>query len=476
MTLGDVILGTHADVFHTSNDRLVQGVGSASELGREVPAFTTDSREVVPGALFFALRGEREDGHNFVTQALEHGAAVAIVSRPVDGQVPTGRTLLMSPDPLHALQQLARYWRMKHELSVIGVTGSIGKTTVKEAILQALQPLGENAVLASTGNLNSEVGLPLELLRLRPDHKTAVLEMGMYQRGEIALLADIAQPQIGVVTNVQANHLERTGSLVHTAQAKAELVHALPGEGLAVLNGDDPIVWAMAPASAASTVSYGLSRRWDFAGTDVRGYGRDGFSLVVKHGSSDLTVSCPAPGAHNAVNILPAVAIAHYLGVAWTNIGEALAGFRVPGRAVFVDGPHGSTILDDRYNASAASVVAALRLLREASGNHKALLGDMYELGDEEEPEHRMVGRACADLDSLMLLGPRTRWIKEEALRAGLPNERIFTLRDKEHAVAVAREILGPNDVLLIKGSRGLHLEDVVRALTEEMPEEIQSA
>lgn len=377
----------------------------------------------------------------------------------------------MSPDPLNALQQLARYWRMKHDLSVIGVTGSIGKTTVKEAVCQALQPLGENAVLASAGNLNSEVGLPLELLRLRPDHKAAVLEMGMYQRGEISLLADIANPQVGVVTNVQANHLERTGSLVHTAQAKAELVLALPREGLAVLNGDDPVVRAMAPASAAFTVSFGLSRRWDFAGTDVRSYGRDGFRVVVKHGSSALTVSCPAPGAHNAINILPAVAIAHHLGVPWTNISEALAGFHVPGRAVFVDGPSGSIILDDRYNASAASVLAALRLLRDESGRHAALLGDMYELGDAEEAEHRMVGRACGGLDFLMLLGPRTRWIEEEAVRAGLPRERIISVHDKERAVAVAKETLRSGDVFLVKGSRGLYLEDVVSALTETTPE-----
>jgi len=465
LTLSDLLMGTKAQVHRTTLDGLLQGLATSGELENEISACVVDSRRAAPGSIFFALKGEKVDGHAFVGDALARGAIGAVVERPIDGPLPPNKLMLFATSSLRGLQDAAAYWRGKHDLAVIGVTGSVGKTTVKEAIAQALTPLGEARILKTEANLNTEIGLPMELLRLNRAHKVAVLEMGMYQRGDIALLAKIARPQMGVITNVQPSHLERTGSIQNTARAKAELAHALPRDGLAVLNGDDRLVRAMAWATPAASVFYGTEGRGDFVARDVEGLGQSGFRTTIVHGARRFPVCCPTPGRHNAINLLPAVAVAHRFGVSWNSVQAALNEFRLTGRAEFIPGPRGSTLLDDRYNASAASMIAALNLLREVPGRRMAMLGEMLELGELEEEQHRMVGRHTADLDRLLLLGQRTRWIAEEAERAGLPAERIVQLGDNGQAVEAAVEALGPGDVMLIKGSRGLELESVVEVL-----------
>ena len=468
--------GTGAELYRTSSGAIRPGLLSPSELDRDIVGFTADSRSVAKGAFFFALKGERVDGHLFVSGALESGAAGAFVEKPwleglsIPTALPDNRLLLVSRSPLEALQRLASHWRQKHELTVVGVTGSIGKTTVKEATAQALSPMGETAVLKSTGNLNTEVGLPLELLRLNRQHRFAVLEMGMYQRGDIALLARIARPKIGIVTNVQANHMGRTGSLERTAQTKAELVHSLPDDGLAILNGDDMLVRLMGPSSLAATLLFGMSPRLDVSLAAVSSRGRAGFVAGIRHGARRMELSCRVPGTHNAVNLLPAVATAHHLGISWSDIQHALERLTVAGRLEYRPGLNGSTIIDDRYNASAPSVLAALDLLSREPGRRLALLGDMYELGAAEEEHHRAVGRVSGGLDFLILLGPRMRWAAEEARKAGLEADRIVSAESTSDAVSAAQAVLRPGDTMLIKGSRGLHLEDVVAELT--YPEE----
>lgn len=470
MKVADILQGTGADLLRTTDEGLVRGIRVPSDLEQPIEQITVDSRQVERGSIFFALEGERVDGHQFVRDALIRGSLGAVVERPgIDNHLPSDRTLFVVPDTEKALQSLAAYWRRKHDLDVVGVTGSLGKTTVKEAIAHVLTRLGKHRVLKSEGNLNTEIGLPLELLRLRSHHKAAVLEMGMYQLGDIKLLADIAQPNIGVVTNVHANHLERTGSIERTARGKAELVHALPPHGLAVLNGCDRFVRAMAPASRSPSCTFGMSRGCDFVVSSVRGQGRRGFAAEIRHGSRCMDLSCPTPGSHNAINLLPAVGVAHHLGIDWGAIQAGLNTFRLESRARFLDGPNSSLLLDDHYNASAASVIAAVNLMKEEKGHrHFALLGDMYELGAEEEQQHRLVGQAVFDLDGLVLMGSRVRWIAEEALARGLSPEKIVRVGDNEQAVEAAREILGPGDVMLIKGSRGLRLEEVVEELSRD--------
>ena len=467
LKLADLLIGVGPDeVYRTTSIGPVLGIPSASDFEREITGFTVDSRKVKPGEAFFALKGETVDGTAYVPEALEKGCSVAVTQGPLDATLPRDRHILVTSDPGTALRKLASYWRDKHDVTVVGVTGSLGKTSVKEAIVQALAPLGPEHVLKTESNFNTEIGLPLELLRLSRKHTVAVLEMGMYEPGDIALLARIAKPQVGVVTNVQANHLERTGSIERTAQGKAELVHALPAGGLAVLNGDDKYARAMTSATRARSVMYGLGPGRDFTARGVRGHGASGFDAVLRHGSREVKVSCPTPGVHNAINLLPGAVVAHHLGVSWDEIGHTLSDFNLAGRSTFIPGLNGSTLLDDRYNASAPSVIADLTLLYEVPGRRLALLGDMYELGDQEEAQHRLVGQHCDRLDLLFLLGPRTGWIAESAIQAGLPADRIFKVRDNEQAIEAARETLSPGDIMLIKGSRGLHLEEVVEALS----------
>jgi UDP-N-acetylmuramoyl-tripeptide--D-alanyl-D-alanine ligase len=463
--VADVICGTRAEVYSTTVDGVEKGISYPTDLNAAVSAVVVDSRTVSDGNLFVALKGERVDGHSYVKTALRMGASGAVVDR-LDGiaDFPPGKRIFVVDDTLAALKRLAGYWRRKHEVLVIGVTGSVGKTTVKEAVAWTL---GGEGVLKSSANFNTEIGLPLELLRLRSQDRIAVLEMGMYQKGDIATLSKIARPDVGIVTNVLPVHLERTGSIEATAQGKAELVHSLPASGMAILNGEDNLVRAMANATAAQATLYGRHKaQYDFQACDIHGRGSNGFEAQYKHGSHGMRVLCPTPGMHNAMNVLPAIAAAHHIGVDWASIRSRVASFRVGDRMSFVPGPNRSVLLDDRYNASGASVVAAIELLMETAGRHFALLGDMYELGKEEEAQHRMVGKSAAGLDGLVLYGTRTRWIADEATRRGLPKDRVIQVGDNEQAIEAARQLLGPGDVMLIKGSRGMQLELVVEALT----------
>jgi UDP-N-acetylmuramoyl-tripeptide--D-alanyl-D-alanine ligase len=480
MNLADVLRGTESDVYRTTPIGLSKGITAPADFGAEFTGTTIDSRQAAAGSLFIALPGEHTDGHDFVASAFASQALGAVVKpdfvQDRAGNLPPNRFLFVADDPLKALQSLAHYWRKIHDAEIVCVTGSVGKTSVKEAVAHLLEPLGYGSVLKSRGNYNSEIGLPLELLNLKASHKVAVLEVGMYQVGDVGFLARLAKPSIGVVTNVQSNHLERTGSIERTAQGKAQLVHGLPRDGLAVLNGMDVFTRAMSTATPARSITYGCTSAgttagatpsfvFDFVADKVTGHGHQGFSVCIRHGSHRLEVSCPTPGKHNALNLLPGVAIAHRLGLTWDEIGEAIQSFVLTGRAQFSAGPQGSLVLDDSYNASPSSVVAALELLLEEPGRHVAVLGDMLELGTDEEPGHRLAGQAAAALDLLVAVGPRARWIANEARRAGLHSTRIHEVDDNQTAMSLALEAAEPQTTILVKGSRLMHLEEIAEGL-----------
>ena len=280
-----------------------------------------DSREVQPGDLFFALRGERQDGHEFVPQAIDAGASGAIVERPLDA--PDGAAVFHVNDSLHALQRLAAWWRSRHDIHVIAVTGSVGKTTCKELIASVLS--ARFRTLKSEANLNTEIGIPLTLLQLTEHHQRAVLEFGMYARGDITLLAHIAQPRIGVVTNIGPVHLERLGSQGAITAAKAELVEALPADGVAILNGDDARTAGLAPRTQARVVYFGLSEQCDVRATDPVSRGLDGiqFRLTTRIDSADVRL--PLAGKHHMYAALAAAAVALEEGMTLSEIALALA-------------------------------------------------------------------------------------------------------------------------------------------------------
>jgi len=456
-------------------DDLLAAVGGrligSGESAVSVSGASVDSRHVTPGSIFVALRGERVDGHAFVADAFHAGAVAALVERSVDLPAGVDAPQIVVPDALRALQDLAAWWRARHAVRVVGITGSTGKTIAKEIVADvASRGL---VTLRNEGNLNSETGLPMTLLRLRPEHEAAVLEMSMYTVGEIARLAEIAQPEVGVVLAVHPTHLERAGSIERIAEAKSELPRALPSDGLAVLNADDPRVAAMREVTPADVTTFGLGADADVRAADIVSRGLDGteFTLSAPWGTRRLRSG--TPGRHLVPHALAAAAVAERLGIGLDEVEEALAaGSHAAHRMAVGEARSGATLVDDTYNASPVSVAAALDFLAESSvvpgGRRIAVLGDMLELGPDEERLHREIGaRAASAADALIAVGERGRWIAEGARAAGAPAVR--ETDDPAEAVALLERELapGPGDLVLLKASRGVGLDRAVELLAE---------
>ena len=439
---------------------------------RPVRGGAVDSRLVTPGCLFVALSGERTDGHRFLAAATSAGAAALLVAVPPDvadldalGDV----TVVLVADALAGLQAVAGAWRNCFAPLVVGVTGSVAKTSTKDAtaaVLAAAMP-----TLATEGNQNNEVGLPLTLLRLGPEHRAAVLEMGMYSGGEIATLAALARPSIGIVTAVAPIHLERAGSLEAIEDAKAELVEALPAGGTAILNQDDPRVRAFRSRTRAAVVTYGLDPAADVSARAVTARGVRGMSfelLARAPRPASLWVEISALGRHSVQNALAAGAVGLVAGIPDERIAAGLAapwGRASAHRGAVVDAP-GLTILDDTYIASPPAVVAALEVLATLPGRPVAVLGEMRELGAGHEDGHRAVGVAAARVAAeLVVVGPAAAGIAAGAVAAGLDPRRVHAVADRDEAVALLRSLLRPGDAVLVKASRGAALEAVVDAL-----------
>lgn len=442
-----------------------------------------DSRTASTGSVFVALRGEKDDGHNYVQDAFQRGASLAIVETKIDGVRSvvdmTQRPLPSPPSPfvpplcllvedsLKALQDMAAYHRRQFDVRVVGVTGSIGKTTVKEAIYSVLAR--SFPTLKSQENLNNEIGLPLTLVQLEEHHAMVVLELGMYALGEIAHLAEIALPQVGVVTNISHSHLERLGTLERIAQAKAELVQALPADGIAILNADDPRVKEMASLTEAQVFYYGLSPDCDLRASHIESRGLDGVRFRMHYRRETLYVKIPLLGRHSVHTALAAAAVGVTEGEPWGQIVAGLRDIAVQLRLIATPGLKGSTIIDDSYNASPTSSLAALNLLAELEGRKIAVLGDMLELGSYEEEGHRKVGLRAAEVaDTLVAVGGLGAIIGREAIAIGMKKDHVFFAEDNEEAVKVLREIVAEGDLVLVKGSRGRHMEDIVAELGEE--------
>ncbi len=454
-----------------------------ADLTQQIRGVAIDSRQCAAGYLFIALRGEHHDGHDFVEDAFDRGALFALVNKDmrarfsqidlrrgaiqsVSSDTAVTPLCLLVDDSLTAMQTIARFWRRKLNVRVIGITGSVGKSTTKELIAEVLSQ--RYSTLRSPGNLNNEIGLPLTLLQLSHEHRRAVLEMGFYVPGEIAFLCDLALPQVGVVTNIGTVHAERAGSIERIAEGKAELVRALPPapDGVAVLNYDDPRVRAMADQTQAEVFFYGMSPEADLWADGVEGLGLDGIRFRLHHGSETIYLHVPLIGRHSVHTVLRAAAVGLIEGMTWQDIVRGLQSKHAQLRLVAVKAESGAIILDDTYNASPESTMAALNLLEELTGRKVAVLGDMLELGQYEHQGHEMVGaRAAEVVDELITIGDRARIIAEAAYVAGLPRDRITIFSNNGEAIAHLRERLSEGDVVLVKGSRGMQMETIVSAL-----------
>ena len=422
-----------------------------------------DSREAVPGSLFVALRGERMDGHRFVDDALARGASAALVSA-ASGL--GGPHLFVVDDPLTALQQAGRNWRARVDAQVVGITGSVGKTTVREATYQLLSR--HTATHQSPRNFNGDIGMPIALLGIDRSHEWAVIEIGPYSQAEMELLVSSAQADIAIVTNVGPTHLERFGTLNETERIKGLLPESLPPGGLAILNGDDPRVRRMSTRTRAETITFGLGEDCDLRATDVEARGFDGveFTIVDRLGGQEQRTFTPLPGVHQAMTALAAAAVGLRAGLELAQIDDALCALSPGSRLMQRTAWNGAAIIDDSYNAAPLSMRAALDLLRDCRPRRVALLGDMYELGTEEQQAHHEVGRFAAECcDWLIAVGPRSRFIVDAAREAG--HQRACWVEDAEQATQILRSSLERTDTLLVKASHAMHLERVVERLAD---------
>jgi UDP-N-acetylmuramoyl-tripeptide--D-alanyl-D-alanine ligase len=438
---------------------------------RPIRGGAVDSRQVADGEVFIALPGERTDGHLYLADAVARGAAALIVARPIADPSSVGDvTVIRVADPLAALGAIAAGWRRRFEPLVVGVTGSIAKTSTKEAVAAVLGV--RFRTLRNEGNQNTEVGLPLTLLRLGPEHEAAVLEMGMYVGGEIAELARMARPRIGVVTAVQPVHLSRIGSIEAIEAAKGELLEALPPDGAAILNADDLIVRRMDARSAARSVRYGFADDADVRAEAVESAGVDGMRFILRAEGIRRPIAIPTLGRLSVHNALAAAAVGRSAGLSFDEIARGLSGgWSAPHRVQLVR-LGAVTLVDDSYNASPRSVVAALDLLAGLPGRRAAILGEMLELGDASDEGHRVVGEAAArTLDWLVVVGDGAAGIAEGALGAGMDPARVIRARDAEAALETVGPRLRDGDVVLVKASRGIGLERVVDGLRRDLGE-----
>lgn len=455
-------------------DELVSVIGGRLVAGRAdhaIDAISTDTRRLPPGALFWALRGERFDGAAFVEEALARGACGAVVPADAvpDARVWQGRDVVViaAGDPLRALQEAAAAHRARFECPVVGVTGSNGKTTTKEMAAAILSQRGP--VLKTEGNLNNHIGVPLTLFRLGAAHRAAVVELGINHPGEMTRLCEIARPTVGVITNVGHAHLEGFGGLDGVARAKGELFEALGADGIAVVNLDDPRIASLGAGLACRVLTFGLTAG-DVRGCIVDEETRSGTRIEIRHGGARAECVVPVVGRHNAANALAASAVAVALGADLESAAKGLERFRPAAmRSELVTAPSGVVVFNDAYNANPSSMERALDTAGRLRGAGRvyAVLGDMLELGAGAESLHREVGRAAAraGLDGLVAVGPAARWIAEEARRAGMSARAVVSVDAADDAVAVIAGWCRAGDVVLIKGSRRMALERVATGL-----------
>jgi len=463
---------TAADLIAATRGTLHQGRAKDGFVG-----VSTDSRTCQTGELFVPLVGERHDGHDYIPKALGRGARGVLVERRIlrsNGlrpPLPQDMTAVAVADTLTALGDLARAWRQRFLLPVVSLTGSCGKTTAKEMIALILSRFFR--VLKNELNLNNLIGLPHTLLRLDGTHEAVVVEMGMNRFGEIRRLTEISQPTVGVLLNVYPAHTEGVGCVEGVARAKGELIQALSRDATLVYNADDPRVACQAGNFPGRRLGFGFGPDADLRILDRQFRGPAGQVLQASWRGTSWPITLRVPGGHQALNAMAATAVAAALGLPLREASAALADFTaIQRRSQMEDLPSGVHLLNDCYNANPGSMATALATLAELKGTGRAAaaLGDMLELGAAAVEAHRELGRqaAGAGLDLLVIYGNHRGDVAEGAREAGLSGLQIFPVTDKMEGAQLLREFLRPGDWLLVKGSRSMHMEQIVDLLKEE--------
>jgi UDP-N-acetylmuramoyl-tripeptide--D-alanyl-D-alanine ligase len=454
---------TLEEVLATTSGRVLQGAGPAqfSRVG-------TDSRSVVAGELFIALSGEHFDGHQFVAQALQNGALGAVISQPISFKIPHDKLLIQVGDTLQALQRLSAYHRSQFNIPLIAITGTAGKTTTKNLIAEVLKT--KFNLLVTPGNMNNEFGVPLNLLSITPEHQAVVIELGMNHPGEVALLTSLAAPNIGVATNVGAGHIGFFGSVEEIAREKSALFSALPEEGCAILNYDDPRVRNF--ATQAHRVTYGLDWSAQIHPEKVTDKGLFGIEFILGGTAFHL----PLPGIFNLYNALAALAVGYSLGFSWSQMAPALAQAQSEPQRNDINNICGVTVVNSAYNANPLSMESAIEWFctLPTRGHRLLLLGDMLELGEKAEGAHRELGELVAKkwqegkIFALVTVGDLGMLIAQSAWQAGMSRD-LAIHEGREQAAKTLAQLLTAGDLLLVKASRRVRLEELIEQLSEQL-------
>lgn len=427
---------------------------------------STDSRNIKEGDLFVPLKGERFDGHDYVKESLAKGALGAVVEK--DFKVDDEKAIIKVDDTLKALRLIATFYRSKFNIPFVGITGSVGKTSTKEMVWGVLSK--KFNVLKNQGNFNNEIGVPLTVFRLESFHEAAVVEMGMNNLGEISRLTSIVKPDIAIVTNIGVSHIENLGSKKNILRAKMEILEGLNSKGLVILNGDDKLLFGLKGLLNFRMVFYGFEEGLDYQAYNVKSLGERGSVFEIEINKKEYEVKVPVPGIHNIYNALASIAAGVELGIPHEDIIKGIEEFSPAKMRLDIINNNGIKIINDAYNASPQSVEAALTVLKDvASGNRTiAVLGDMYELGEMTYEAHIHIGKFAAlqGIDYIIAVGDNAENICQGALSMDVDKNKVLKFKSNEETSKFLESFIKKGDVILVKGSRGMKMEEIVNKLT----------
>lgn len=457
LTLKQIAQATGGMLWYADGDEIVKDV-------------ITDSRKIIEGAVFVALKGENFDGHKFVSRAAEQGAVCSVVEHwsQSDGTYP----VIVVDDTYKALRDIAKLYRSQFNIPIVAVTGSVGKTSTKDMIYSVLSH--KFNAFKTIGNFNNEVGLPLTIFKMTSENKVGVIEMGMSNFGEISRLTEIVRPDIAVMTNIGISHIENLKSQENILKAKLEILEGMDEGGTVVLNGDDPLLWGLRGTLPFELLYYGIkNEECDIAAKNIRSFS-DSTLFDFKLNDETFTAEIKVPGAHHVYNALAAILVGEQYGMSGGEIIDGIAGFVPGGMRQNIIRTKKYTIIKDCYNASPASMRSGLNVLgviepKTEGGRKIAVLGNMLELGDFAVESHRNVGKwVCEEnIDCLVTVGDMARNIAEGAIESGFDGEKIYSFDTNAEAISGLERILEEGDCILIKGSRGMRLEEIADALYE---------
>jgi len=450
------------EIIEATNGKLISGNTDTVFKG-----VCTDSRKINEGDLFIPIVGSNFDGHDFINAALQGGALGTVTDREISiaGDV----VVIKVENTTKALGDIAAYYRQKFHIPFVGITGSVGKTSTKDMIASVLEQ--EFNVLKTEGNFNNEIGLPLTLFKLESSHEAGVIEMGMSNFGEISRLSLISRPDIAVITNIGMSHIEKLGSRQNILKAKMEILEGLNKNGLVILNGDDNLLYGLKGLLPFRTVFYGMEEGLDYQAYNIETAGEKGTRFRITIGNDDYGVFIPVPGVHNVYNALAAIAVGIELKIPVNKIIKGIEAF-VPGKMrLNIISSNGMKIINDAYNASPHSMKAAIDVLKEIAGTSRsiAVLGDMLEMGDWALGAHVEVGEYAflSNIDYIITVGENAKNIAHGSIKAGMQPDRVFSFKNNKESIAFLKGFVKAGDTILVKGSRGMKMEEIAESLQE---------